>query len=182
MCIRAVSWAIEQNLSDVDKLVLIVLADHANEQRQCWPSLDLIGRRLRKSRSTIKRAIRRLIGRGLLTRQQQIGTASLFTVLCKGVGHMLTRGEGHLSDPHEPPLNPQGIQIQKKLDSDGKKPGKTKPRHGQQTKDRRRIWLDKGTDEFNAYAQDYWDTHGVPIVLLWNESGCWFNWLGERRL
>jgi uncharacterized protein YdaU (DUF1376 family) len=58
------------------------------------------------------------------------------------------------------------------------KEGKRKPRHQQQS-NQGRVWFDVGTDEFNAYAQDYWDRHHAPVPLLWGSSGAWFNKLGE---
>jgi hypothetical protein len=59
--------------------------------------------------------------------------------------------------------------------------GKRKPRHGQMTKDHKRIWLDAGTDDFTAYAADYWDKHHALVPLLWHESGAWFNQRGESN-
>jgi hypothetical protein len=62
----------------------------------------------------------------------------------------------------------------------GEKIGKQKPAHGCHTKDRRRVWFDHGTTEWEAYAADFREHHdGRSPRLYWNNSGSWFNWVGE---
>jgi len=54
-----------------------------------------------------------------------------------------------------------------------------KPLHGQKTRDGKRVWCDIGTDDFEAYAQDYRRNKGSEPALNWSGSGAWFNWHGE---
>ena len=59
--------------------------------------------------------------------------------------------------------------------------GKTKPRHGIKTKDHKRIWLDRETEEWKQYADDYRSAHkGINPPLQWENSGSWFNLMGEK--
>ena len=56
---------------------------------------------------------------------------------------------------------------------------KRPPRHRQKTKDGKRFFLHKGTEEFNQYAAQYYEKHRASVVLLWGGTGAWFNILGE---
>lgn len=67
----------------------------------------------------------------------------------------------------------------KKEATNGNGKGRGKPRHGQPTKDRKRIWLDVGTDDFDAYALNYYEKHHAAIILCWGGRGAWFNLNGE---
>lgn len=53
---------------------------------------------------------------------------------------------------------------------------RVKPRHLQKTKDGKRIWLDRGTSDWNKYAAAYAERHaGMAPPTQWNGSGTWFN-------
>lgn len=62
------------------KWLLVVLADHANEQHQCWPSIQTLASRTEMSESTIKRKLRVLRDAGLLTWQTRHDTSNLYTI------------------------------------------------------------------------------------------------------
>jgi Fe2+ or Zn2+ uptake regulation protein len=56
--ISAIRWAWLQNATPTQQLVLLALADHANEKTaECWPSLTLLERKTKLSRTTIWRTI-----------------------------------------------------------------------------------------------------------------------------
>lgn len=63
-----------------------------------------------------------------------------------------------------------------------------KPRQAIQSKRLERVWFDKGTPEFNAYAADYYEKHGVSVTLEHEDEigvagaygGAWFNLMGEK--
>lgn len=65
-------------LEPVERLVLLVLADHANERGICWPSLERIARRVGRSIWTVRRAIDRLEERDLLRVEERSGHSSLY--------------------------------------------------------------------------------------------------------
>jgi uncharacterized protein YdaU (DUF1376 family) len=55
-----------------------------------------------------------------------------------------------------------------------------KPRHGQRTKDGKRVWFDRETLEWKQYAADYAEHHGHDVSLNWNGAGSWFYLAGEE--
>jgi hypothetical protein len=74
MSVHATSWAWQ--VPDLDReelLVLLCLADHANEEGVCWPSLPLIARRARMHRITATRVVDRLVELGVIARLERGG-------------------------------------------------------------------------------------------------------------
>lgn len=67
----AKNWAFRQDLKPVPKLVLVVLADAANDQGICWPSIATLADKTGVTRRTVQRAIQLLICRKLITAQQR---------------------------------------------------------------------------------------------------------------
>lgn len=55
------------------KLVLIKLADNANDQGECWPSHSYIADQCECSKSAVKTHIADLIKSGLLTKENRLG-------------------------------------------------------------------------------------------------------------
>ena len=69
MSVRMISWAFQQKLSPTEKLVLIALADHANDEDfTCWPSLTHLVKKTCLSRKTVWKAIDKLADKGLVKR------------------------------------------------------------------------------------------------------------------
>src|SRR5262249_38352716 len=67
MSIRAINWAFKQQVGKPSaKLVLVTLADHADADGKCWPSLRTIAARTELSRDTILRSVRLLESKGFL--------------------------------------------------------------------------------------------------------------------
>lgn len=67
MSIRAIDWAFRQQVgSSATKLVLVKLADNANDDGQCWPSLATIEDQTELDRRTVIRHIKKLQSAGLL--------------------------------------------------------------------------------------------------------------------
>ena len=60
------NWAWYQDLKPVPKLVLMALADAANDQGTCWPSVATIAAKVGVSTRTVQRVIQTLIRRELL--------------------------------------------------------------------------------------------------------------------
>lgn len=53
------------------KLIMLCLADYANDEGLCWPSIDSVARKCNVSRSTVKSQLRRLAEQGVLTAQRR---------------------------------------------------------------------------------------------------------------
>jgi hypothetical protein len=69
--VKAIAWAFEQNLKGNHKLVLIALANFADEHGGCWPSHRSIASHAGCSISTAQRCIKELEKRGYLVAREQ---------------------------------------------------------------------------------------------------------------
>lgn len=68
MSVRASSWAWSlEEVQGSEALVLLALADQANDQGFCWPSQEKLAPKARQSVSTLRRSLRSLEKMGLLT-------------------------------------------------------------------------------------------------------------------
>jgi Helix-turn-helix domain len=78
--IQAVGWVLQHSRAKgVTRLVLISLANHANDQSMCWPSQRTIAREAGIGKGTVSLAIDRLLEMGELT------------IVLKGGSHSSTR-------------------------------------------------------------------------------------------
>lgn len=59
----------ELDLPDSEKLVLLALADCANDEGYCWPSIETIKKKCSKSERTVQNCIRTLCVKGHLTQK-----------------------------------------------------------------------------------------------------------------
>lgn len=62
------NWSWEQQLGPVPKLVLMALADNADDHGYCWPKLRTIATKCCVSERTIQRTIKDLLASGLLSK------------------------------------------------------------------------------------------------------------------
>ncbi len=67
----AKNWALRQDLKPVPKLILLVLADIANDQGICWPSITTLAGKVGVTPRTVQRTIQRLVRRDLITVEQR---------------------------------------------------------------------------------------------------------------
>ena len=68
MSIKVSDWAWTVDGLDAGaKLVLLALADHADDTGLCWPSLERLAERTGRNRSTVQRSLRALVGLGLVS-------------------------------------------------------------------------------------------------------------------
>lgn len=72
MSIKAINEAFKSNLSGNVKLVLLALADCANDNLQCFPSYNHISKKASISISTAKRIIKKLEQIGVLKKQHRL--------------------------------------------------------------------------------------------------------------
>ena len=66
MSIAAMHWAWHQALKPVPKLILMALADAADDQGVCWPSIPTVARKCCLSKRTIQRTLQDLVNGGWL--------------------------------------------------------------------------------------------------------------------
>jgi len=57
MSIKAMNWAWEQNLAPSTKLVLLALADIADDSGYCWPSITTLSKKVGVSYRTVQRIL-----------------------------------------------------------------------------------------------------------------------------
>lgn len=86
MSSRATGWAWSQDVAGLTKLVLLALADVANQDNKTWYSRKHLAERATVSVPTLDRAIKELVDRGMVTveqRKREDGslTSSLYTLL-----------------------------------------------------------------------------------------------------
>jgi Helix-turn-helix domain len=60
------NWAWQQKLSPTPKLILMALADAANDFGVCWPSVSTVATKCCVSIRTVRRVMQQLVDRGLL--------------------------------------------------------------------------------------------------------------------
>lgn len=76
IAIMTASWGLA--LPATEKLVLLALADCANDEGECWPSIATIKRKTGAGERTIQRAIRSLEECGVVTRREVFGKGNRY--------------------------------------------------------------------------------------------------------
>ena len=69
-----------QGMSPAQKAVLISLADNANDDGVCWPSIATIGARTCLSERAVRNALRWLEEANLLKSHQRFGRSTWYTI------------------------------------------------------------------------------------------------------
>src|SRR4249919_1556589 len=80
MSVRMMSLVWELVLPDSEKLVLLALADCANDEGHCWPSMATLSKKCSKSDRTIQACVKMLCVKGHLTRREVLGKGCNYTV------------------------------------------------------------------------------------------------------
>lgn len=80
MSIRIMTAVWEIPLPDSEKLTLLALADCANDEGTCWPSMATLARKCSKSDRTVQKAIQSLCDKGHLTRSERPGKGVLYQI------------------------------------------------------------------------------------------------------
>lgn len=114
------SWAWDQRVGDpAAKLVLMKLADQANDQGKCWPSQRSLADECEMSLNTVRRKLELLYAAGLVSAEQRRRDDGGLTSLMYRVGFVPLRPSGvtpyATSDApptptvaqHEPSLEPR---------------------------------------------------------------------------
>jgi hypothetical protein len=81
MSVRLMSLVWDLELPPGEKLVLLALADQANDEgRQCWPAVSTIAKKSGQGERTVRRALADLEKAGHLTRDHRDGTSTQYHV------------------------------------------------------------------------------------------------------
>ncbi len=81
MSVKALTWSFDLGLRDMAaKGALNALADHADAQGRCWPSITRIARWAGCDEKTARRALQRLTKWGAVSRESRTGHSDMFTI------------------------------------------------------------------------------------------------------
>lgn len=80
MSIKLMTAVWEIDLPASDKLVLLALADCANDEGGCWPSMATLVKKCSKGERTVQAAIKSLADAGHITRDERPGKGCFYTV------------------------------------------------------------------------------------------------------
>ena len=80
MSVRVMSAVWELSLPDSQKIVLLALADCANDEGHCWPSMATLAAKCSKGERTVQGVIKQLVESGHLTRREVPGKGCNYTV------------------------------------------------------------------------------------------------------
>jgi helix-turn-helix protein len=75
MSVTAMAWAWRQRVSSTEKLILLALADHADDAGFCWPGQAGVGEKCGLARETVNRSLKRLEEAGLATGELRCDSA-----------------------------------------------------------------------------------------------------------
>lgn len=73
MSVRVMTEVWNLNLPDSQKIVLLALADSANDEGHCWPSMLSLARKCSKGQRTVQGVIKALVEAGHVTRREVAG-------------------------------------------------------------------------------------------------------------
>lgn len=90
----ATTWAFQQNLPPTDKFILVTLADHANPEGNCFPSVRRLAQLTGFDESTVRRSIAKLVELGLVERATQWTVTGRQTSNCYDLRLDRSQGEG----------------------------------------------------------------------------------------
>lgn len=114
MSIQALSWAFKQKTGTAStKLVLVALANYADEQHSCFPSHIHLAEKCEISDRQVRRCLDDLCRAGLLTKKQRAGTSNRYYL---GVDtHVLPGADARVLPPRTPMSdNTKSIRKQKR--------------------------------------------------------------------
>lgn len=74
------SAAWDADLPPMEKLVLLALADCANDQGGCWPAVSTLVRKSGQGERTVRRCIQALVKKKHITQKQRDGTSPIYTI------------------------------------------------------------------------------------------------------
>lgn len=98
------NWAWQQQLSPTPKLILMALADAANDYGVCWPSVLTVATKSCVSVRTVRRVMQKLVKRGLMISEQRYRkdgscSSNRYRLWLEGGDRMSPAPESHNTTP-----------------------------------------------------------------------------------
>ena len=105
---RARDWAWScRGLTLALRCILLALAEHADEEGRCWPSLTRLAALTEADRRTVTRGLAELEARGLVARERRQGKGTVYTLaIAAPAGTVAPPGS---PDPGDRGVTPQGV-------------------------------------------------------------------------
>jgi hypothetical protein len=119
MSVKVMTWVWEHSpVAGNERLVLLAVADSADDGRNAWPSVATLARKTRLDPRTVQRVVRRLRDGGHLAVATAAGRggANVYAVLMNGPREVVDESVENLGDKASTPWQPAA-------------PGKLPPRH-----------------------------------------------------
>jgi hypothetical protein len=86
--IAVMSAAWKADVGATDKIVLLALADRADDSGKCWPGVGTLAKKCGLSDRTVQRSIQALSDAGHLSREDRSGTSSIYFIHPSGAQQM----------------------------------------------------------------------------------------------
>lgn len=128
MSIRVMSSVWELSLSSTEKLVLLALADCANDEGECWPSIATIGRKAGIGERSVQRSIQSLKDAGHLSRREVPGRGCRYTIHPRHSATPATVAPVTNETPPPPQCHPTPATVAPKPSMNHQEPSKLEPK------------------------------------------------------
>jgi uncharacterized phage protein (TIGR02220 family) len=66
MSVSTMAWAWKQKCTPTEKLILLALADHANDDGRCWPGMERVAQKTGFTRRAVVKSVKSLQAKGIL--------------------------------------------------------------------------------------------------------------------
>ena len=194
MSLRALTWVLYESKSEGNaRLVMLALADNADEEGACWPAIPTIAHKARVSERTVQRCLRELAESGeLVVAIGGGGRASNHYQLVMSSGDNLSPLEEPRGDNLTPLKGPRGDSSDTPgVTAVSPEPSKNRKRESKAAtplpKDWKRSEADRAwqyerdiPDSFGASSterfRNYWHGNGKPMK---DWSMTWRNWVSR---
>lgn len=95
-----IAWAMKARTPDaLSRWLLVILADHANEQGTCFPSQSTLATRTGMGRSTVNKKLLVLEEAGLIKRKSGCeGRSTIYTLIVSDVDNPVSERDNHVSE------------------------------------------------------------------------------------
>lgn len=80
MSVRVMALVWDSTVPAPARFTLLALADRADENGRCWPSIPLLARKCQTTQNTIRAHLKKLERAGLIAVSQRSGTSSVYTI------------------------------------------------------------------------------------------------------
>lgn len=155
------SLAWDLPLSSTEKLVLLALADCANDEGECWPSIATIGRKACIGERSVQRSIQSLKDAGHLTRIEVTGKGCRYIIHPRQNGTPATKSPVTQVSAPPPQSHPTPATVAPKPSMNHQEPSKVKS-----SDDDAPLSVKELVQDWNDFAKPL----GLPLVVVLSDA------------